>query len=1007
MLLVQHFAACGQEYYIKQYRVEKGLPSDIVKSSTQDALGYFWVATDEGIVKYDGIKFTGYREAMHSNFAKGFLTTRDGRLLAFSDLDLIEIKNFGDTVHFVSQCPVSRIATDSSLSYPKLIFEDSHEDFWVSESQAVVRLQGSSLKRYHFGLSNRSPQFLRSFTFFEDKKNKLYISSVQGNVFRYNTKRDRFEALVTSFPAGVEFASVFDGKLIIGSSEGLFEASLLKNGGFEKPRLRADIPSISYVSRVGKEKYFIGTRSEQHYMADLARNTFQRIPKSINNINHVYISREKDLWISGNEGLIFMREDLFQTVNEQANDFIESIAEDPNTGIIYYATGRTLYAFDPSTNKNTTLLNLPFGYFQSLIFAPEGLWAANAFQVFLFADGKIQKEFDFSPNRMFVTNITRDSNGNIWLAIPGDPKVHMIDRSMTLHHFDVPLENEGVINVVREGANGMYIGSAGKNTYLYFMSATDSAFRNVSVPLNFIPRRGFNVGDLMSTGNILWLASSEGLLKLTNGHIEKEAITGTFKDYPVSAIKQFSDDKILFSNTFGMIFYDVGTHSYDLFTESSGLLSNTITSRGIFVSKDKTVWVGTAKGLGYNVRPLTYLDKTQKPTFTQILINGKKLTRDSDNSFAYGTFLSIQVSSITFPENEIRFEYRLLPDTTWQSVAGSELQLSRTAVGEHVLEVRSKKNGPYTWSDANQLRFRITRPYWQRVWFYLVCAFGAGALVTLTFFMADRRNEKRTVKLRKLVDDQTAELRISNEELISLNLEKNNLIEIVAHDLKSPLNQILGLLSIIKMSRRMDEESSRYLAMMETSALKLNKMIMKILDVESIESRKLKLTVESVCLSDMCHSVADRHRMVAGEKNIRIVRKIEDDLYANLDRGYLEQVLENLVSNAIKFSPFDRAVFVCLSSNADSVVCEIRDEGPGLSYEDKGRLFGKYQKLSARPTGNEVSTGLGLSIVKKLVDAMGGQIRCESELGRGASFFVSFAKSSAYMRQVNRLVPVS
>lgn len=1003
MLLVQHFAAWGQEYYIKQYRVEKGLPSDIVKSSTQDALGYFWVATDEGLVKYDGIKFTSYREAMHSNFAKGFLTTRDGRLLAFSDLDLIEIKNLGDTVHFVSLCPVSRIATDSSLSYPKFIFEDSRRDIWVSESQAVVRLSGRSFKRYHFDLSNRSPQFLRSFTFFEDKKNNLYVSSVQGNVFRHNAKRDKFEAIVTSFPTGVEYASVFDDKLIIGASDGLFEASLLRNGGFEKPVRIADIPNISFVNRVQK-KYFIATRSDQHFMADLVKNTFQPVPKSINNINHVYVSRENDLWISGNEGLIFMREDLFQTVNEQASDFIESITEDPESGIIYYATARTLYAYDPATSKNTILLDLPFGYFQSLIHGAEGLWVANAFRVFLFAGGKITKEFDFSHNRLFVTNITRDSSGNIWLAIPGDPKAYMIDRSLKLHHFTVPLGNEGVINIVREGSDGMYIGSAGKNSYLYFKSPADSAFRNVSVPLNFNPRRGFNVSDLMSTGNTLWLATSGGLLKLSDGRIEKKAISATFKDLPVAAIKQFSDDKLLFANTFGMIFYDLSTGSYDLFTESSGLLSNTITSRGIFVSRDKTVWVGTAKGLGYNVRPLTYMDKTQKPTFVQILLNGKKLTTDSDKSFDYGSFLSIQVSSITFPENEIRFEYRLLPDTTWQPVPGSELQLSQTAIGDHVLEVRSKKNGPYSWSDVNRLRFTVIRPYWQRAWFYVVCALGTAVLVALTFILADKRNEKRNRKLLKLVDDRTAELRISNEELISLNLEKNNLIEIVAHDLKSPLNQILGLLSIIKLSRRMDEESSRYLAMMETSALKLNKMIMKILNVEAIESRNLNLTVENVCLSDVCHSVADRHSLAAGEKNITIVRKIEGDLYANLDKGYFEQVLENLVSNAIKFSPFGRTIFICLSAGLDNVVCEIKDEGPGLSYEDQKKLFGKYQKLSARPTGNEASTGLGLSIVKKLVDTMGGQIRCESELGRGASFFVSFAKSTAYVLPVNSLI---
>lgn len=175
--------AFSQEYYVKQYRVEKGLPSDIVKACIQDSLGYFWIATDEGIVKYDGINFTSYRAAMHSNYTKGFLKTRDGRLLAYGDLDVMEIKNLGDTVLFKKVCSVSRITSDTALSYPKVLFEDSQQTFWASESQAVVRIKNKKLKRFAFDFANRSPQFLRSFSFFEDRMQNLFTISFQGNVF--------------------------------------------------------------------------------------------------------------------------------------------------------------------------------------------------------------------------------------------------------------------------------------------------------------------------------------------------------------------------------------------------------------------------------------------------------------------------------------------------------------------------------------------------------------------------------------------------------------------------------------------------------------------------------------------------------------------------------------------------------------------------------------------------------------------------------------------------------
>src|SRR6187551_334096 len=93
---------CGQEYRFRQYRVEQGLPSDVVKAISQDSLGFLWIATDDGLVKYDGLRFTTYKSALHSQYAKSFLRTRDGRLFAIGDLDLVEIQNQVDTVVFRS-----------------------------------------------------------------------------------------------------------------------------------------------------------------------------------------------------------------------------------------------------------------------------------------------------------------------------------------------------------------------------------------------------------------------------------------------------------------------------------------------------------------------------------------------------------------------------------------------------------------------------------------------------------------------------------------------------------------------------------------------------------------------------------------------------------------------------------------------------------------------------------------------------------------------------------------
>lgn len=146
-------------------------------------------------------------------------------------------------------------------------------------------------------------------------------------------------------------------------------------------------------------------------------------------------------------------------------------------------------------------------------------------------------------------------------------------------------------------------------------------------------------------------------------------------------------------------------------------------------------------------------------------------------------------------------------------------------------------------------------------------------------------------------------------------------------------------------------------------------------------------------MSQLLTTVANRFRTEAAQKEITLCFNIIPGLYSDLDKSYTDQVFQNLISNAIKFSPSNKSVFVNLGPNQEFVRCEIKDEGPGLNEEDKKKLFGKYQKLSAKPTGNETSTGLGLSIVKKFVEAMKGRIWCESEAGKGASFFVEFKSS--------------
>ncbi len=163
------------------------------------------------------------------------------------------------------------------------------------------------------------------------------------------------------------------------------------------------------------------------------------------------------------------------------------------------------------------------------------------------------------------------------------------------------------------------------------------------------------------------------------------------------------------------------------------------------------------------------------------------------------------------------------------------------------------------------------------------------------------------------VQRQKSEIEEKSRELIALNQEKNNLIGIVAHDLKSPLNQIKGLAAIVKMTTTsLDGEALRCIDLIDKSATRLNEMINKILDVEAIESKKLNLKIEKINLTKVLADLAERYVVSAQQKHVEIFCSIEPNIFAGVDKGYAEQVFENILSNALKFSPSFRNIYIKL-----------------------------------------------------------------------------------------------
>lgn len=227
-----------------------------------------------------------------------------------------------------------------------------------------------------------------------------------------------------------------------------------------------------------------------------------------------------------------------------------------------------------------------------------------------------------------------------------------------------------------------------------------------------------------------------------------------------------------------------------------------------------------------------------------------------------------------------------------------------------------------------------------------------------------------------------------NKQLADLNREKDTLMSIVAHDFRSPLNQIRGLVQLIEMEGGLNEAQKGYIAHVRKTTQSASDLITDLLDVSSLEAKAQPLVTTAV---DPVIAVGERLKVwqpAAQAKEIDLQFDYTPVGLVPMDENYLGRIVDNLVSNAIKFSTPRKEVRVQLLKEGTELVLHVRDQGPGFSQADQARLFGKFTKLSARPTAGESSNGLGLAIVKTLVSRLKGTISLTATSPKGSVFTV-------------------
>ena len=228
----------------------------------------------------------------------------------------------------------------------------------------------------------------------------------------------------------------------------------------------------------------------------------------------------------------------------------------------------------------------------------------------------------------------------------------------------------------------------------------------------------------------------------------------------------------------------------------------------------------------------------------------------------------------------------------------------------------------------------------------------------------------------------------AEQRLKELNELKDQHLGIAAHDLRNPLSSIRGMSQMLVEMELDKKTQTSFLQSIYRVSDQMLTLVDNLLDVAVIESGRFDLKITEDNISKLVGERVELMAKNAERKEIRLIADLQEVTDSLFDADRMRQVVDNLLSNAIKFSPSGSVVNVTCGQAGRVLDITVTDQGPGIPSEDLDRLFDSFEKLSAQPTGGEKSTGLGLSIVKSIVDAHGGEIDVDSEVGKGTTFIV-------------------
>ncbi len=595
-----------------------------------------------------------------------------------------------------------------------------------------------------------------------------------------------------------------------------------------------------------------------------------------------------------------------------------------------------------------------------------------------------------------IYELNRDAAGTVWVATPRGV-MRLIPGHSELEPVPLPLNGASVFDI-KTSANGLFAATK-KGLYIeqggiHRLLTTAEGLKDNSVQSVVIGPDG-----------ALWIDyfSSSGITRVDLQGNKIQLRTYTVDDgLPSNVVySQFFDTHQrhwLATDSGVAVLEDNHWKSYDT---SDGLIWNDCNAHAYHAEADGSVWFGTSAGLSRFqpavesrfILPATLISSVLRNDFPTTHTDFDPSTRS----------LGLRFTILSYRRHYSTFRYRIGNDSSsWVQTRSPEVRFAELPAGSYRFEVQGEVE-PGVWSRPAFLNFRIREP-WFDSW---PCRVVLLLLMVANAWLLWRRREARLRKVRAQleieVEERTRDLATARARAEQASRVKSEFVANMSHEMRTPLNGVIGF-THLALQLAEQPEVVEYLKTVQLSAKGLLHLINDVLDFSKLESGRVEIVPVTFALRPFLAEICSMLRREVSRKRLALTTCVDDSVpeWVRADDGRLRQVLTNLLGNAIKFTSHG-AVTLEVAPLANRLKFTVTDTGIGIPADKQNIVFDAFQQADNSTSRRYGGTGLGLTISKKLVESMGGQLRLESELGKGSTFWFSIdAPASTPERPVEK-----